>query len=89
MSGTSLHLPLLNGTLTEMGELIMGTEGAVHITVGDDRNPGIMMWNFEAAQVSDREIGLRKRRNTESGRDDGVGRGREVAADFDVEGSDQ
>src|SRR4029079_16307314 len=30
---TSSHLPLLNGTRSEMGELIMGTEGAVHITV--------------------------------------------------------
>jgi predicted dehydrogenase len=41
---TCAHLPLLNGTLTEMGELIMGTEGAVHITVGDDKNPATAMW---------------------------------------------
>ncbi len=41
---TSSHLPLLNGTRTEMGELIMGTEGAVHITVGDDKNPATAMW---------------------------------------------
>jgi predicted dehydrogenase len=41
---TSSHLPLLNGTRTEMGELIMGTEGAVHITVGDDTHPAIAMW---------------------------------------------
>ncbi len=27
-----------------MGELIMGTEGAVHITVGDDTHPATAMW---------------------------------------------
>jgi predicted dehydrogenase len=41
---TSQHLPLLAGTRTEMGELIMGTKGAVHITVGDDTNPAIAWW---------------------------------------------
>jgi predicted dehydrogenase len=41
---TSSHLPLLNGTRTEMGELIMGTQGAVHITVGDDTHPATAMW---------------------------------------------
>src|SRR6266404_3434891 len=41
---TSSHLPLLNGTRTEMGELIMGTEGSVHITVGDDTHPATAMW---------------------------------------------
>jgi predicted dehydrogenase len=41
---TSSHLPLLQCTRTEMGELIMGTEGSVHITVGDDKNPATAMW---------------------------------------------
>jgi predicted dehydrogenase len=41
---TSSHLPLLNAQRTEMGEMIMGTEGAVHITVGDDKNPVLAMW---------------------------------------------
>jgi predicted dehydrogenase len=41
---TSSHLPLLLCTRTEMGELIMGTEGSVHITVGDDKNPVTAMW---------------------------------------------
>jgi hypothetical protein len=27
-----------------MGELVIGTEGAVHITVGDDKNPATAMW---------------------------------------------
>ncbi|MGA3185883.1 MAG: Gfo/Idh/MocA family oxidoreductase [Bryobacteraceae bacterium] len=41
---TSSHLPLLDCTRSEMGELIIGTEGAVHITVGDDKNPATAMW---------------------------------------------
>ncbi len=41
---TNSHLPLLNGTRTEMGELILGTQGAVHITVGDDTHPATAMW---------------------------------------------
>jgi len=41
---TSSHLPLLNAQRTEMGEMIMGTEGSVHITVGDDKNPVLAMW---------------------------------------------
>lgn len=47
---TSSHLPLLLCTRTEMGELIMGTEGSVHITVGDDLNPPIAMWFPEPAK---------------------------------------
>jgi predicted dehydrogenase len=41
---TNSHLPLFGGTRTEMGELIMGTEGAVHITVGDDNKPCTAIW---------------------------------------------
>jgi predicted dehydrogenase len=41
---TSSHLPLLDCTRTEMGELVMGTEGSVHITVGDDTHPATAMW---------------------------------------------
>jgi predicted dehydrogenase len=48
---TSTHLPLLNGTRSEMGELIMGTEGSVHITVGDDTHPAIAMWFPEPAKA--------------------------------------
>lgn len=33
---TNSHLPYLNGTRTEMGEMIMGTQGCIHITVGFD-----------------------------------------------------
>src|SRR5262249_17495078 len=41
-----------NGTRSEMGELIMGTEGAVHITVGDDTHPATAMWFPEPPKPS-------------------------------------
>lgn len=41
---TNSHLPLLNGQRTEMGELIMGTEGAIHITVGFDEALPTGLW---------------------------------------------
>lgn len=36
---TSSHCPYLNGQRTEMGEMIMGTQGTIHITVGFDPSP--------------------------------------------------
>ncbi|MFN3324600.1 MAG: Gfo/Idh/MocA family protein [Bryobacteraceae bacterium] len=47
---TNQHLPLFNAQRTEMGEIIMGTQGTIHITVGDDRNPAIGMWFTEPQQ---------------------------------------
>jgi predicted dehydrogenase len=41
---TSQHLPLFNASRTEFGELIMGTGGAVHITVGTDNEPATAIW---------------------------------------------
>jgi predicted dehydrogenase len=41
---TSSHLPALQGGRTEMGEIIMGTQGSLHITIGDDNNKPIAMW---------------------------------------------
>jgi len=41
---TSSHLPALGGQRTEMGEIIMGTQGTIHITVGDDNNKPIGLW---------------------------------------------
>jgi predicted dehydrogenase len=46
-SCTSTHLSLFGGTRTEFGEKIMGTEGSVEITVGDDTQPVIAMWYGE------------------------------------------
>jgi predicted dehydrogenase len=41
---TSSHLAALQGQRTEMGEIIMGTQGSLHITVGDDNNKALAMW---------------------------------------------
>ncbi len=41
---TNSHLPYFNSTRTEFGELIMGTAGAVEITVGDDDHPATATW---------------------------------------------
>jgi predicted dehydrogenase len=44
---TNQFLPYFNGTRPEMGEIIMGTEGTVEITVGDDTHPAIAWWYRE------------------------------------------
>jgi predicted dehydrogenase len=44
---TNQHLPLFNSTRAEMGEIIMGTEGTIHITVGEDVNHAIAWWYRE------------------------------------------
>ncbi|MBE0659277.1 MAG: Gfo/Idh/MocA family oxidoreductase [Bryobacteraceae bacterium] len=41
--GTS-HWAGVGGARTEMGEIICGTQGTVHITIGDDNNMPIGMW---------------------------------------------
>jgi predicted dehydrogenase len=40
----SSHWAGVGGARTEMGEMIMGTQGTVHITIGDDNNKPIGMW---------------------------------------------
>src|SRR6185437_428231 len=40
-------LPYFNGTRPEMGEIIMGTDGTIEITVGDDVHPAIAWWYRE------------------------------------------
>ena len=47
---TNSHLPLFNSTRTEFGEVIMGTEGSVEITIGDDTHPALAVWFREPAQ---------------------------------------
>ncbi len=44
---TNKHLPLFHGARTEFGEMIMGTDGTIHITVGSDNEPAIGMWFYE------------------------------------------
>lgn len=44
---TNQHLPLFGETRTECGERIMGTNGTIEITLGNDDDPGIALWYFE------------------------------------------
>jgi predicted dehydrogenase len=51
-SGSSItsHLPLFGGARAEQGEMICGTQGTVHITIGDgkmDPNPPVAIWYKE------------------------------------------
>lgn len=48
---TNSHLPLFNSQRSEMGETIMGTDGTVHLTVGDDTNPAIAWWYREPTKM--------------------------------------
>jgi predicted dehydrogenase len=49
---TNQFLPYFNGTRPEMGEIIMGTEGTVEITVGDDVHPAIAWWYREPPKAA-------------------------------------
>ena len=40
----SSHWAGVGGARTEMGEIICGTKGSIHITIGDDNNKPIGMW---------------------------------------------
>jgi predicted dehydrogenase len=49
-SSTTSHLPLFGGARAEQGEMICGTQGTVHITIGDgkmDPNPPLAIWYKE------------------------------------------
>ena len=43
------HWAGVDGARTEMGEIICGTQGTIHITIGDDNNKPIGMWFREPA----------------------------------------
>jgi len=45
--GTNQHLPLFGGSRNQFGEVIMGTEGTIEITVGTDDEPAIGLWFTE------------------------------------------
>jgi predicted dehydrogenase len=44
---TNKHLAMFGSTRTEFGEMIMGTEGTIHITVGTDNEPATALWFYE------------------------------------------
>jgi predicted dehydrogenase len=45
---TSNHLSLFGGERTQFGEMICGTAGTIHITVGTDSEPAMGIWYAEA-----------------------------------------
>jgi predicted dehydrogenase len=47
---TNKHLALFGSTRTEFGEMIMGTEGTIHITVGTDNEPATALWFYEPSR---------------------------------------
>ncbi len=44
---TNKHLTQFQGQRTEFGEVIMGTEGTIEITVGTDKEPALALWYYE------------------------------------------
>jgi predicted dehydrogenase len=44
---TNKHLTQFQGQRTEFGEVIMGTEGTIEITVGTDNEPALGLWYYE------------------------------------------
>jgi len=49
---TNQFLPYFNGARPEMGEIIMGTDGTIEITVGDDVHPAIAWWYREPPRTT-------------------------------------
>ncbi len=49
---TNQFLPYFNGNRPEMGEIIMGTDGTIEITVGDDIHPPIAWWYREPPKTT-------------------------------------
>jgi predicted dehydrogenase len=50
---TNQFLPFFNGSRPEMGEIIMGTDGTIEITVGDDVHPCIAWWYREPPKTTE------------------------------------
>jgi predicted dehydrogenase len=47
---TNTHCPYFSSTRNEFGEMIMGTEGTIEITVGTDVEPAIGLWYREPSK---------------------------------------
>ncbi len=58
---TSSHWAGVGGARTEMGEMICGTKGTIHITIGDDNNKPIGMWFREPAPPPTAEDAKKKK----------------------------
>jgi predicted dehydrogenase len=49
---TNSFLPYFNGSRPEMGEIIMGSDGTIELTVGDDVHPAIAWWYREPPKAA-------------------------------------
>jgi predicted dehydrogenase len=56
---TNRHLPMFDMSRTEFGEIIMGTQGTIHITVGTDDEPALGMW-FKEPELPNVGAGAKK-----------------------------
>lgn len=63
----SSHWAGVGGARTEMGEMICGTKGTIHITVGDDKNKPIGMWFREPTPPSAIEEAKKKKEPVKAG----------------------
>lgn len=64
---TNQHLSPLNSTRSEMAETIMGTDGTVEITVGDDINHCIAWWYREPVKETKVEAAAAKKESFVAG----------------------
>lgn len=48
---TNKHLPMFAGSRSEFGEMILGTEGTIEITLGTDEEPAAGLWFYEPSPV--------------------------------------
>lgn len=72
---TNGHLPLFNAERTQFGEMIMGTHGTIHITVGTDNEPALGMWFVEPNPPKVTPAGEKKEAFVASASLTGTGRG--------------
>jgi predicted dehydrogenase len=57
---TNKHLTMFGGSRTEFGEVIMGTEGTIEITVGTDNEPALGLWFYEPGPPKPAAAGQKK-----------------------------
>lgn len=57
---TNQHSTLFNASRSEMGEIIMGTEGTIHLTVGEDVHHAVAWWYREPPKEATVEKGAKK-----------------------------
>jgi len=63
----SSHWAGVGGARTEMGEIICGTQGSIHITIGDDNNRPIGMWFREPNPPSKVDEAKKKKEGFKAG----------------------